>query len=105
MNQPGRKRQPARRTAARRPPKPVDPWLVPAPLPDVELLPPPDNAAALLQSLGDPPLAGGGPLASYFAAVVVRAASVATALALSAELPAVPPDDRTSAATSAGSDA
>ncbi len=96
MNQPGRKRQPARRTTARRPTRPFDPWLVPAPLPDVELVPPPDNAAALLHSLGDPPLAGGGPLASYFSAVVVRAASVATALALSAELPAVPPDDTTS---------
>ena len=96
MNQPGRKRQPGRRTTARRPTKPFDPWLVPAPLPDVEPMPPPDNPAALLQSLGDPPLAGGGPLASYFSAVVVRAASVATALALSAELPAAPPGDTTS---------
>ena len=47
---------------------------------------------ALLRSLGDVPIAGSGDLASYFAAVVDRAASVATALALSAELPTAPPD-------------
>ncbi len=96
MNQPAKKRRPTRRTTARRPTTPFDPWLVPAPLPDIEQMPPPDNVAALLQSLGDPPLAGGGPLASYFSAVVERAAAVATALALSAQLPAAPPDDKTS---------
>jgi hypothetical protein len=96
MNQPAKKRRPTRRTTARRPARTFDPWLVPGPLPDVEPMPAPDNVAALLQSLGDPPLAGGGPLASYFAAVVERAASVATALALSAELPAATPDDTTS---------
>lgn len=65
-------------------------------LPDVEPLPSPDDAAALLHSLGDPPLSGGGPLASYFAAVVERAAGVAAALILSTELPAAPREDATS---------
>ena len=96
MNQPAKKRRPTRRTTAHRPTRTVDPWLVPAPLPDLEPMPAPDDAAALLHSLGDPPLAGGRSLASYFSAVVHRAASVATALALSTELPAAPPDDRTS---------
>jgi hypothetical protein len=92
MNQPARKRRPARRPTVRRPTRSVDPWLVPAPPPDIEPMPSPDDVTALLQSLGDPPIAGGGPLASYFAAVVERAAAVATALALSADLPAAPPD-------------
>jgi hypothetical protein len=92
MNPPSKKRRPTRRTTARRPAKAFDPWLVPEPLPDVEPMPTSDDVTALLRSLGDPPLAGAGHLAAYFAAVVDRAASVATALALSAELPAAPPD-------------
>ena len=96
MNQPAKRRRPTRRTTAHRPTRTVDPWRVPAPLPDVEPMPPPDDVAALLHSLGDPTLAGGGSLASYFSAVVERAASVATALALSTELPAAPPDDKRS---------
>jgi hypothetical protein len=92
MNQPAKKRRPTRRTTARRPTRSFDPWLVPAPPPDVEPTPSPDDVTALLQSLGDPPIAGGGPLASYFSAVVERAAVVATALVLSADLPAAPPD-------------
>jgi hypothetical protein len=93
MNQPAKRRRPARRTTARRPTGAVDPWRVPAALPDVEPLPPPDDVAALLHSLGDPTIAGGSALASYFSAVVERAASVATALVLSTELPAVAPED------------
>jgi hypothetical protein len=94
MNQPANRRRPARRATARRPTS--DPWRVPAPLPDVEPMPSPDDVAALLHSLGEPTVAGGGSLASYFSAVVERAASVATALILSTELPAAPPDDRRS---------
>ena len=93
MNQPRNKGRTARRTSARRPTRAFDPWLAPTPLPDVEPMPTLDDVTALLQSLGDPPLAGGGHLADYFAAVVERAAAVATALALSAELPAAPPDE------------
>ena len=54
--------------------------------------PTPDDVTALLHSLGDPPIAGGESLARYFAAVVERTAALAAALAMSAELPAAPPD-------------
>jgi hypothetical protein len=97
MNPPAKKRRPTRRTTAHRPTRTVDPWQVPAPLPDLEPMPPPEDVAALLHSLGDPTLTGGRSLSSYFSAVVERAASVATALILSTDLPAVPPvDDKTS---------
>ncbi len=92
MNEPANKRRPIRRTTTRRPARSPDPWQEPPPLPDIEPMPSPTNVAGLLQSLGDPPLAGGALLASYFGAVVERAASVATALAISADLPAAPPD-------------
>ncbi|HEU4839867.1 MAG TPA: hypothetical protein VFT09_00445 [Ilumatobacteraceae bacterium] len=49
-----------------------------------------------MRSLGDPTLSGGSALASYFAAVVERAASVANALIVSIELPVAAPDDTTS---------
>jgi hypothetical protein len=92
MNQPANKRRPARRANPRRAPRSFDPWAEPGPLPAREPMPTPDDVTALLRSLGDVPIAGSGALASYFAAVVERAASVATALALSAELPAAPPE-------------
>ncbi len=93
MNQPAKKRRPTRRTAGHRPTRTLDPWRAAAPLPDIEPTPPHEDVAALLHSLGDPTLAGGASLAGYFSAVVERAASVATALILSTELPTVPPDD------------
>ena len=92
MNQPPERRRPDRRTPARRPAKSFDPWLTPAPMPDFEPIRAPDDATTLLRSLGDPPIAGGARLAGYFSAVVERAASVATALSFSADLPAAPPD-------------
>ena len=92
MNQPAKKRRPTRRTNSRRPARPFDPWVAVAPLPDIEPMPSPEDVTALLRSLGDIPIAGNGDLAGYFAAVVERAASVATALALSTELPTAPPD-------------
>ena len=95
MNEPAKRRRPARRTTARRPTKTPDPWREPAPPPDLDPVPTTDDVAALMRSLGDPTLAGGGSLASYFSAVVERAASVATALVLSTELPTAPLDDKT----------
>ena len=92
MTQPRGKRRPTRRPGARPPQGAVDPWQEPPPLPDLEPMTTPDDVPALLHSLGDPPMAGGKQLASYFTAVAERAAAVATALALSAELPAAPPD-------------
>jgi hypothetical protein len=96
MNQPAKRRRPTRRTTAHRPTGAFDPWREPAPLPDVQPIPPPDDVAALVRSLGDPTLSGGSALASYFAAVVERAASVANALIVSIELPVAAPDDTTS---------
>ncbi len=91
MNEPRNTRRPGRRSTQRRPAKPVDPWLEPGPLPAAEPITTPDDVTTLLHSLGDPPIAGGHVLARYFAAVVDRAAAVAAALALSADLPAAPP--------------
>ena len=92
MNQPRSKRRPTRRPTSRRAKASGDPWLVPPPLPDAAPITTAGDVSALLRSLGDPPIAGSGHLASYFTAVAERAAAVATALALSAELPAAPPD-------------
>jgi hypothetical protein len=53
------------------------------------------DPTALIRSLGDPPLQGQGAVAEhYLAAVVERAAGLATALAVAAGLLAVPDDDR-----------
>ena len=94
MNEPAKRRRPTRRTTAHRPTTPPDPWREPGPLPDPDPVRTTDDVAALLHSLGELTLAGGGSLASYFSAVVERAASVATALVLSTELPTAPLDDR-----------
>ena len=95
MNQPRRKRPEQRRTAQAKRPTPVDIWRTADPLPDVEPITVPDDVGALLRSLGDPPIIGGSVIAShYFTAVIERAAAVAAALALSADLLAQPTDDQ-----------
>ena len=59
--------------------------------PTIEPITVPDEVGALLRSLGDPPTIGGNVVAGhYFTAVVERAAAVAAALALSADLLAEP---------------
>jgi hypothetical protein len=94
MNQPRRKRPAQRRTARAKRPTPVDVWRAAEPLPDVEPIDTPDDVGVLLRSLGDPPLTGGNVIAShYFTAVIERAAAVAAALALSADLLIQPGDD------------
>ena len=87
------RRQPnhARRRAAR-PAVPVDPWHPGEPLAPFEPIVVVAEPAALLHSLGDPPLANAAAVAGYFAAVSERAAAVATALGLSANLVASPDD-------------
>ena len=93
MNQPAKKRRPTRRTTARRPTRPFDPWRGPGAAAR-------RRADAAARRRGGPAALARRPparrrrrsLASYFSAVVERAASVATALALSTELPAAPPD-------------
>ena len=89
--QPG---QPKRSQGRRRRPKgkkPVDLWRAVPELPDPEPIITAKDPTAVLSSLGDPPLHGQGAGAEhYMAAVVQRAAGLATALALAAGLLAQP---------------
>ena len=67
--------------------KGVDIWRPVPILPDPEPIRPSNDPTAVLRSLGDPPLPGQGAVAEhYLAAVVERAAVLATALAASAGL-------------------
>lgn len=84
MNAPRRKQGRRRRPNK---PKPLDMWRPVPPLPDPEPVNPPADAAAVLSSLGDLQLPGQGTAAEhYVAAVVERAAGLATALAAAAGL-------------------
>jgi hypothetical protein len=82
----GRRPQPKRPAA-------VDIWRVPGPLPDIEPITVPPEAGALLRSLGDPPMLDGSSASRYFALVIQRAAVIAAALALSADLLAESPQE------------
>jgi hypothetical protein len=94
MNQPRRNRPRQRRAAQATRPVSMGIWQPTGPLPDVEPITIPDEVGALLRSLGDPPIIAGSVIAShYFTAVIERAAAVAAALALSADLLAQPTDD------------
>ena len=89
MNQPRRRPQGRgqRDQRARPKPKTVDLWRPVPQLPPPEPIQPASDPAALLRSLGDPPLQGQGAVAEhYLATVVERAAGLATALAASADL-------------------
>jgi hypothetical protein len=71
----------------------VDIWRSVPQMPDPAPIAPPDDATALLRSLGDPPLQGQGAAAEhYLAAVIERAAGLATGLAAAAGLLATPDD-------------
>jgi hypothetical protein len=86
-------RSQGRRRRARKP-KPVDLWRPVPQLADPEPIVPADDPTALLRSLGHPPLQGQGTVAEhYMAAVVERAAGLATALAATAGLLAEPTTD------------
>lgn len=94
MNRPARKRPNHRRPQQAKRSKPVDIWRRPEPLPDVQPIAVPHEVGALHRSLGDPPTIGGSVAAGhYFNAVIERAAAIAVALALSADLLAHPLDD------------
>ena len=95
MNQPRRKPQgrpprnqnQAQNQRSRPKPKSVDLWRPVPQLPPPEAIRPATDPAALLRSLGDPPLQGQGAVAEhYLATVIERAAGLATALAASAGL-------------------
>jgi hypothetical protein len=71
-----------RRRKPAAPPKPNELWRPVAQLPPPDPIAPTADPAAFLHSLGDPPLQGQGAVAEhYLAAVVERAAGLATALA------------------------
>ncbi len=81
-----RRRPPARQNTRPTVAKPSDIWRPAPPLADPPPVVPSDDPTALLRSLGDPPLHEMSVLAGhYLAAVVARAAGLATALALSAD--------------------
>lgn len=85
MKRPTNKRDNQRRKPQPRQ-APADMWRTPGPLPDLEPIAVPDNVLALVRSLGDPPMHGSVDAAAYFDRVIERAATVAAALALSADL-------------------
>ncbi len=82
----------ARRPQQRRP-APVDVWRNPGALPEIEPIMVAPEPGALLRSLGDPPLLDGSTATKYFNAVVQRAAAIAAALALSADVLAQSEED------------
>ena len=85
MNRPRQRPNQRRRPQSKRS-TPVDIWRVPRPLPEIERIAVSHDAGALLRSLGDPPMNNGHLAGHYFNAVIERAAAVAGALALSADL-------------------
>jgi hypothetical protein len=78
-----RQQQPAR------PSRPLDMWRPVPPLPPAEPIVPSPDPTALIRSLGDPPLRF-AEADHYLAAVIERAANLATALAASGGLLASP---------------
>lgn len=82
-----RNRRPQGSGGGAKPVKPIDVWRPVPQLPDPDPIVPATDPSALLRSLGDPPLPGQGAVAQhYLAAVVERAAGLATALAAAAGL-------------------
>ncbi|HVM55399.1 MAG TPA: hypothetical protein VM262_19600 [Acidimicrobiales bacterium] len=82
-----------RRRGAAKAPKPVELWRPVPQLADPAPIVPAPDPAAVLRSLGDPPLPGQGAVAGhYLAAVVERAAGMATALAAAAGVLGDQPD-------------
>jgi hypothetical protein len=73
-------------------PRQHDLWRAAPPLPEVEPIAVPNEVGALLRSLGDPPMNNGAAAGHYFSTVIERAAAVAVALAVSADVLA--DDDR-----------
>jgi hypothetical protein len=91
--QPRRKRPPRKRNRNNRN-RQNDLWRPVPALGDIEPIVPASDPTALLRSLGDPPLHGQGMTAEhYLAAVIERAAGLATALAASADLLGTPDTD------------
>ena len=89
--------RPRRPNQTRRPqqkrPNAVDIWRDPGKLPDIEPIKVVDEPGSLLRSLGDPPMFDGGGAADAFVEVIERAAAIAAALALSADVLAETTDE------------
>ncbi len=63
-----------------------DLWRESPTLPEVEPIAVPHEVGAMLRSLGDPPMNNGAAAGRFFSVVVERAAAVAVALAVSADV-------------------
>jgi hypothetical protein len=70
----------------------ADLWQESPSLPEVEPIAVPHEVGAMLRSLGDPPMNNGAAAGRYFSVVIERAAAVAVALAVSADV--LDPGDR-----------
>src|SRR3954469_25418081 len=81
-----------RRPQQRRP-APVDVWSNAGDLPEIEPIVVAPEVGAVLRSLGDPPMVNASAASKYFTDIVERAAAIAAALALSADVLAQPADD------------
>src|SRR3954447_17814993 len=81
-----------RRPQQRRPAA-VDVWSNPGALPEIEPIAVAPEVGAVLRSLGDPPMVNASAAGKYFTDIVERAAAIAAALALSADVLAQPADD------------
>ena len=93
QGQPGRKRPQRKRNRGNRQ-RQNDLWRPVPALGELEPIGPASDPTALLRSLGDPPLHGQGQTAEhYLAAVIERAAGLATALAASADILGSPDSD------------
>ncbi len=95
MNQPQRPRDNKRRRQGGRKPqqRQHDLWRTTASLPEVESIAVPNEVGALLRSLGEPPMNNGAAAGHYFSTVIERAAAVAVALAVSADVLGEPDRD------------
>ena len=92
--QPGQPGQGKNRRRRSQKQKTVDIWRPVPQLPAPRPITPSNDPAALLRSLGDPPLQGQATVgAHYLFAVAERAAGLATALAAAGDLLAMPDDD------------
>ncbi len=90
MNQPAKKSR-RRRSGQKSGAKRLDLWRPVPQLPDPAPIVPASDPTLMIRSLGDPPLQGQGAVAEhYLAAVVERAAGLATALAAAGGLLAQP---------------
>jgi len=94
QGQGGRRRPPRKRNRGANRARSNDLWRPVPALGEIDPIRPAADPTALLRSLGDPPLHGQGMQAEhYLAAVIERAAGLATALAASSGLLAPPDED------------